>query len=440
MAAATFCWASPAIAQAVSNPATPLDLSATVRARYESLSGQFRPGLDRNDSILSFRTTLLGEYRDGPFRLVGEIYDSRAYGAEPGSAISTNEVNAAELVQAFVAADFDRPIGDDSKAIVQLGRMTLNIGSRRLLANDDYRNTTNGFTGVKVDLAKGSNSATLLYLLPQQRRPDDLESILDNEVEPDRESFRLRLWGGLLARKLGRNLIELTFLRLAEQDTARSPTRDRRLNTVGLRLSREPKPGRLDYDLEAIRQTGGISASLAGSAPRLAVRAGFSHAELGYTLPHAWRPHLSLEYDVATGDGPEQHYGRFDTLYGMRRADLGPASLYSALGRTNIRAPGMRVELVPSARLDAMLSGRLLWAQSKFDSFSTTGVRDPTGNSGGYAGEQLEGRLRYWLIPKTLRAEANAVWLRKGALLRDAPNAPAADNSFYQSVALTAAF
>ena len=31
----------------------------------------------------------------------------------------------------------------------QAGRFTLNLGSRRLVAADDYRNATNGYTGLK---------------------------------------------------------------------------------------------------------------------------------------------------------------------------------------------------------------------------------------------------------------------------------------------------
>jgi len=60
---------------------------------------------------------------------------------------------------------------------------------------------------------------------------------------------------------------------------------------------------------------------------------------------------------------------------------------------------------------------RGLWLASNTDSFSTTGVRDATGRSGDFAGRQLEGRIRYWLVPNALRFEANAVWLDKAGFL-----------------------
>ena len=84
----------------------------------------------------------------------------------------------------------------------------------------------------------------------------------------------------------------------------------------------------------------------------------------------------------------------------MRRADLGPSSLYSLLARTNMQGLGMRVEAAPSARLDVMGTYRALWAADRTDSFSGSSIRDVSGDSGRYAGLQLEGRIRYWVVPQ----------------------------------------
>jgi hypothetical protein len=54
-----------------------------------------------------------------------------------------NEVNALEMVQAFVEARAPDLLGKGSIASLQAGRFLLNLGSRRLVAADDYRNTTN---------------------------------------------------------------------------------------------------------------------------------------------------------------------------------------------------------------------------------------------------------------------------------------------------------
>jgi len=56
-------------------------------------------------------------------------------------------------VQAYVVANIDAPFGKGRKASVQLGRYVLNLGSRRPIACDDFRNTTNGYSAVRADLA-----------------------------------------------------------------------------------------------------------------------------------------------------------------------------------------------------------------------------------------------------------------------------------------------
>jgi hypothetical protein len=145
--------------------------------------------------------------------------------------------------------------------------------------------------------------------------------------------------------------------------------------------------------------------------------------DAGYTFIHPWRPRLSAELDVATGDDSAGSYGRFDTLFGMRRADLAPTGLYNAIGRTNIVTPGLRLELSPPGAWDAFITGRGMWLESRDDAFSTTGVRDPSGKSGSYAGTQVEGRFRYWLVKDRLRAEFDGVWLNKAQFLKRAPNA-----------------
>lgn len=81
-----------------------------------------------------------------------------------------------------------------------------------------------------------------------------------------------------------------------------------------------------------------------------------------------------------------------------------------------------------------------MWLAEKTDFFSTTGVRDAAGQSGNFAGNQFEVQIRYWIIPKLLRAQLNGVYLAKGEFLRTAPNAPNTGNTKYIATALTAQF
>ena len=418
-----------------------LVLTGSSRMRYEIIDGQARTGFDSHDSLLNVRSQIAAVYGAGRIRIGAELFDSRAYGADAGTPLTTNEVNTLEMVQAYVAADLS--LGQGRQLTLTAGRMMLNLGSRRLVAADDYRNTTNGYTGLRADLrATGGVRGTFIYMLPQSRRPDDAASSRDNKVVVDREGFDQVLWGGLVSKDkaLGRAMLELSFYHLGERDGPGRPTRNRSLNTIGARIIAEPLAGRLDFEVEALYQGGHVNRSLAADAARHAVSATFFHADIGYSFGGPWRPRLSIEVDRASGDKAGGRFGRFDPLFGMRRADLAPSGLYNAITRTNILTPGVRVEASPGKRLDGFITYRAMWLAADEDSFATTGVRDASGQSGDFAGHQMEGRIRWWLVPKRLRVEYSGVLLAKGRFLREAPNAPPARWTRYNSFNLTASF
>lgn len=420
-----------------------LTVSGSVRVRYEAIGGQVRPGINAEDELVSIRTAVLAEYRKGPIRIGAELYDSRAYGGDARSGIGTGEVNVLEPVQAYVAADLGSTLGRNTRTSLQAGRFILNLGSRRLVAADEYRNTTNGYTGLLADFRGADGTqAVLIYTLPQVRLPDDPQAILDNRHKFDREGFDLQLWGGLVSRPrvIAGTTAEIGYFGLAERDSPARPTRNRHLHSVSTRLIREPKPGKTDFEIEGVYQFGTIRASLAATAPELDVSAWFLHADAGYSFPGPLKARLSVEYDYASGERAGGSYGRFDTLFGMRRADLAPAGLYNAIGRANISTPGVRLEMAPTPRIDGFLTYHAMWLAERTDAFSTTGVRDASGRSGSFAGHQLDARVRWWAVPKRLRAEINGVWLAKGRFLETAPNAPQTGNTRYVSVALTIVF
>ncbi|WP_197707495.1 alginate export family protein [Sphingobium sp. LB126] len=418
-------------------------IHGSTRLRYEAITGQARAGFNSSDDLVNLRTNILAEYRRQDLRIGVEIFDSRVWGDRPGTPVSTNEVNALEPVQAYVAADFDDALGSGSKLTLTAGRMTLNLGSRRLVAADDYRNTTNGYTGLRADTAVGKGwKATFIYMLPQVRLPDDPADVRDARVRLDRESFDLVLWGGQVSRAkaIGTAMAEMSYFHLGERDRPNRPTRDRSLDIFGGRLIADPRSGAFDFEVEAFYQTGRVSTSLAATASTQSVSAGFVHADVGYSFPGAWKPRLSVEFDYASGDGSGRRYGRFDTLFGMRRADLAPAGLYNALARANIVTPGLRIEATPGKRIDWFAVYRPMWLAAREDSFSSTGVRDASGSSGRFAGHQVEARVRYWILPARLRFEFDGLLLAKGRFLRDAPNAPVDRWTRYTSFNLTASF
>lgn len=430
------------LAEALGTP-DDLAISATVRARVEGIDGQFRPSPASADAMFSLRTTLAVEYDAGPVRFGGELWDARAYGEGPNSSITTSDVNTVELVQAYAKIELGdwRKGAKGGKGLLTLGRQTMDIGSRRLVARNRFRQTTNGFTGADLEwTTHGGTRLQAFWTMPQIRRPDDLPSLRDNAVKFDLETTRVQFFGAhaTLPHLLG-GVLETYGYRLAEQDGDNRPTRNRRLWTLGARAFARPAAGKWDHDVEGAWQFGTARRSAgAADVTDLDVSAWFLHAEAGYTLKGGWKPRVAALFDAASGDGGRAgHYGRFDTLYGARRFDFGPTALYGALQRTNIISPGVRLEAAPDKRTDVMVSYRALWLENPRDSFATTGVRDARGASGRFAGHQAETRLRHWLVPEVLQAEAGGAVLSKQGFLRDAPNAPTSGDSVYGYFDLT---
>ncbi len=412
-----------------------LVLRGSLRARVESIGGQFRPSAPDSDSLLSTRLILFGEYDLGPIRFGGELRDARGYGQKHASTAGVGEVNALEPLQAYARLDLDGAAGEGSTGGLTAGRFTMEVGSGRLVGRPDFSNSVNSYTGARLDLKSAAkDQLTAFWTKPSLRAPADAAGIRDNKVEWDGIQHNIAFFGASGVKSVGAGVsLEGFGYRLAERDRADQPTRDRRLTTLGARLLRPAADGRIDFDLEGARQSGSIRLSTAPTDLRaVTVRAHLIHAEVGRKFATAWSPRLSLHLDRATGDDSDpDRYGRFDALYGSTRSDFGPTGLYGALTRSNLDSVGLRVEAAPSKRLDGFVMTRALWLEDRTDSFAKTGVRDKAARSGRYAGTQLEGRVRYWLVPKRLRIETGAAFLAKGRFLETAPNAPATGDTAY---------
>lgn len=404
-----------------------LIVTASSRIRYEGVAGRPRPMVASHEDALLIRTGLAIEYGPGPLAVGGELIDSRAYDVDRRTQLSNSDVNAVELSQAYLKLRLDDAIGTGRSLVLDAGRFLVNFGSGRLVATDEYSNTINGFTGVRADADLDRTSVSLLYVLPQRKLPDDLADLRRNKVVVDRETFDRVLFGGdvRIRDAIGATQVELAYLRLAEHDHGGFDTLDRRLQTIDLRFSREAKAGVLDHELEAAYQFGEASTADTPDARHGDVSAGLLHAAAGYTFDTPFRPRVGLFYDYASGNGRSRKLHRFDTLFGSRRDDFGPSGTYGGIARENISAPGIRFEAKPGKRVELLADYRGIWLASLYDRFY--GVTDATGRSGRYAGTQLEGRVRYWLIPDHLRLESNAALLAKGRFLRDAPTAEAGD-------------
>lgn len=419
----------------------------TFRPRYEALGGQFRPSpAPATNDLLSMLTTVFAEYDAGPFRIGGELFDSRAYLQRRGSnSIATTEVNAVELGQAYIGFDLEDAVAAGTVSTLQVGRFTQNVGSRRLIARNQFRNTLNAFTGIAYEIQNENlDQFRMFYTLPHYRLPDNRADILANAIEWDQESFDQQLFGAIFTKaKVFGGIFETYGYGFIEKDENRQlagiQTRDRRLFTPGFRFYKPPTLGEYDHELEAIYQTGQARNTTAITDVRdVPVSAYMVHAEGGYTFKQPWAPRIAAFYDQASGDSRNPNtYTRFDTLFGARRFDFGPTSLFGAVQRANLMSPGVKLEIAPDPIWDAFVSYRGLWLEERTDSFATTNVRDATGRSGTFAGQQIEGRVRYWAVPRSILIDAGAAYIIKGEFLRNAPNAPDTGDTVYGYLSTT---
>jgi hypothetical protein len=409
-----------------------LSISADFRARYEYLDEQFRITESGDEGIVVLRTLVDTRFRITNWLTVGaEFQDSRAELSD-NALLTTGIVNAAELLRAYGEVTLPDLFGGRFES--RFGRITLDVGSRRLVARNRFRNTLNAFTGVGMQWSgEYGRELRAFWLLPIQRLPFSQAALRDNEVEFDHESLDVQFWGLFGAAKLPRiGRGELFVYGLHESDTAARPTRNQRLYTPGWRILRKPAAGRFDYQYEGALQAG-KSRWLPTGTQDLHHFAFFQHVEVGFSFDLPWSPRVALQYDYASGDKDptDDDNERFTTLYGARRFDFGPTGIYGPFARANINTPGIRLQLKPHARVTSFLAYRAYWLASKKDAWTTTGVQDPSGNSGSFIGSQIELRLRFQPLPGNLILEAGYAHLFAGGFIKKAPNASHRGDSNY---------
>jgi hypothetical protein len=410
-------------------------LSGSFRVRYENLNGRYRLGRSGSDEVLVLRTLLHGGIDLGNVRIGAEIEDSRQEMGDSGTPLSATLVNTAELLQAYFEWTVDDLSGFGTKGILKAGRQTMDLGNRRLLARNRYRNTLNAFTGVDWQMTLGTGiHARAFYVLPVVRTPGDSSSLDQNEVDIDEEDINFRFWGiqASMDNTAWGGAVELYLLGLDENDTDERPTRNREIYTGGFRFYRPRKAGQIDYQVESMIQWG-QSRTSTSSITDLNRLAHFQHAENGYTFEHAWNPRLLAQFDYASGDD-DPNDGKnncFDTLFGARRFDFGPTSIYGAFARSNPISPGIRLQVKPVDTVSGFAGYRANWLASDHDAWTTATVVDASDLSGSFLGHQVEVRVRWNPTPGNLLLETGMAHLFQGEFGRNASDVVAEGDSTY---------
>ena len=402
-------------------------LSGQHRSRFENLDEQFRGTRNGGDQALVFRANVLAKLDFERVKFAAEMMDSRVEFADSGTPLSGSVVNPLELLQAYVELPMNNVFGEGSKSSFKGGRITMDMGSRRLVARNRFRNTINGFTGIDWQLeSKEKQKFRFFYTLPVQRLFSG--SALDNDAKFDKEHEEVRFWGVYYSpTKLpwsnqGGDQIEVYFLGLNEEDVpGELSSRDRDIYTPGFRLFRKPAKNKFNYQVESVFQFGESRASTT-STTDLDHYAYFHHFEVGYSFDAQWSPQLLLQYDYASGDDDanDGENNRFDTLFGARRFDFGPTGIYGPFARANLSTPGIRLKLKPTANISSFLSLRGYWLASDNDSWTTASIANSAGQSDNYIGTQFEARIRWQAVPENIRIEAGGAYLIAGDVMNNA--------------------
>ncbi|MDD1621104.1 MAG: alginate export family protein [Methylococcaceae bacterium] len=413
-----------------------LSLSVEQRTRYETMDGQFKASGKGGDQQIPLQTDFWLEANLGKFRAGAEFLDARALGTDSGSGVNNTHADTADFIQGYLAWANQNIFYSGIGAEVIAGRQTLNFGSRRLIARNAMRNTINSFTGVRLRLVDyNSWQFNGFVTMPVNRYPTAAADILDETHEFDEEDTHTWFSGGILEVSdlfWGINS-DVYLYHLDEGDSQRNQTRNRRYFTPGMRFYLKPKKGQFDFQTETMGQFGTVRSSTAASNGRdQDHEAWYQHLDVGYTFDIPWSPRLALEYDYASGDhDPNDNKDqRFDTLYGARRFEFGATGIYGAFARSNVNTPGYRITAAPRSDVQLGLSHRFFWLAEDKDSWTTANLRDTSGRTDNFIGQQLEMTAR-WDFNSSLNFETGWAHLFKGSFAKDTANAPAKEDVDY---------
>jgi hypothetical protein len=312
--------------------------------------------------------------------------------------------------------------------------MSFDAVDRRLVARNRFRNTTNSFQGVRVTLGESSADweIDLFALNSVERRSESRDVVNDDEWLYGATAYwrGWSPWINLEPYYFYLDSIDraqpLTIGDFAANDfdvltTIRNRPRDRkrRIHTVGLHAFGILGQSGFDYDLNAAFQF--------GDNGKLSHRAFALHAEMGYQFDLPVKPRIAAWLNYASGDRhPDDSVsGRFDRLFGASHSMYGYSDLHTW---SNMINPTLYLSLRPleNVRFEAMY--RAYWLASKTDAWVVPGLRDETGGSGRFVGQEIDLRVVYQ-ASRHLAVDAGYAYFIPGSFV-SRTTSPASDSHF----------
>ncbi len=396
-----------------------LDVGLDYRFRYEYRDDDIRRAQAGLDQPLLHRTrAYLGvkEILD-PFRFAVEMQDARRYNSNYPR--DNRDVNEFEIIRLYGELYFKNAFGHDALGnarplSIRYGIHNFEFLDRRLIGNNQWRNTANTFQGFHGTLGQESNDwqIDLLAVQPMNRSQYDF----DRPVEQQWFYALIGHW-----RKWSK-IITLEPYYMALHQSAYAGVAEREVHSPGLRGYGKIGDTGFDYDFSGTYQFGHSGAN--------SLRAFSGNIEVGYSIKHPWTPRVSLFYGYASGDNNpnDTEDNRFERFFGFSR----PWSANDYIVFENISTPKIRVELKPSKNLRVDFGYSFYWLASDTDRFnSANNARDRTGRNGNFVGQEFDIRARYAWGDKTEITVGYAHFI-PGAFIRNTVRGGDTDFAYFE--------
>ncbi len=407
-----------------------LDLGLEQRFRYEYRDNDFRRGARATertrqiddargsqtlDEPILLRTRAYIGIKNilDPLRAVLEIQDSRTNRGGYIHEFETRDTNDLHILQGYLELNFKEtflgkdPLGNDRPIWVRAGRHAWEAGDRRLIARNEWRNTTNNFYGLRANIGDKKNDWQLeLHAVNPVQRVADGEDKTDKSQEFYGAILNYRGWSDVVTFEpsyflLNQDGNKVTLNAATGLPQTSANRVDREIHTGLLRAYGVIPATQFDFDGAYNKQWGKVQRELSGQKIEVDHDAHAYNIEIGYNVKHPWKPRVSTFYGMATGDQTPQSNDttpmeRFERLFGFAR----PWSNDDYIQMENIRTNKVRLEFDPkisfldNVKVDTGFSWYRL--DSATDRWNAGGdVRDATGGSGRDLGKEYDLRVRF---------------------------------------------
>lgn len=373
-----------------------LDVGLDYRVRYELRNNDIRRNRLLTDHPVLLRTRAFISIRNilDPLRFAVEFEDARGYNSEFPR--DDRDWNPFELIQTYGELYFKGALGQDDLGNqrpirIRSGRMAWEAVDRRLLGNNQWRNTTNNFEGFRVTFGQEVND--------WEFDAWGMQPIIRDINNFDGRNKSQWFYGAVGHWRKWSDVITLQpYYMGLKQDDRGGRQAERDIHSPGIRAYGVLPNTPIDFDLGVIYQFGRDNGRKKSAWSYL--------LEFGYSFPqHAWKPRLSAFYGFVSGDRDpnDQTDNRFERFFGFAR----PWSPDDYLVMENVKAPKLVFEFSPHRDISIDGGYSWFWLASDTDRFnnlfnisvSNPNNRDLTGNSGDFIGQSVNARVNYKLAP-----------------------------------------